>query len=123
MQFVDENGNFIGVEAVVDKAYTAFLLAEELNTEMIVFVSPWERIINTFDLDLNNGLHNFYFSELEELIERNLKIEDTMRHKLIACRNRIEENGRPVLIVPPGQIGKIPVRSKGIRLITSKSVL
>ncbi len=118
---INELGNIVGVEAVVDKAYTAFLLGEELQADMIIFVSQWERIINTFDLDLNNGLLNFHFSDLDNLLERNTKIEDTMRHKLIASRNRIEENGRPVLIVPPDQLGKVPDRCKGIQLIAGKA--
>jgi len=116
-----EQGNIIGVEAVVDKAYTAFLLGEELQAEAIIFVSPVERIVNTFDLDLNYGLHDFDFSELEKLISCSPNIEDTMRHKLIASRNSLEENGRQVFIVPPDQLGKIPDRCKGIQLLAGKT--
>lgn len=116
-----EQGNITGVEAVVDKAYTAFLLGEELQAEAIIFVSPVERIVNTFDLDLNYGLHDFDFSELEKLISCSPNIEDTMRHKLIASRNSLEENGRQVFMVPPDQLGKIPDRCKGIQFLAGKT--
>jgi len=117
---IDENQNIVGVEAVVDKAYTTFLLGEELQTEMIIFVSPWERIVRTFDLDLNNGLHDFSLSDLDALMERSSEMEDTMRHKLIASRNYIHNNEKNVLIVPPDQLGLIPDRCKGIQLIAEK---
>lgn len=117
---IDNNGDIIGVEAVVDKAYTAFLLGEEVQAEAIIFVSPWERIVNTIGLDLNNGLHSFYFNDLDALLGRSSDIEDTMRHKLIASRNHLQTSKTPVLIVPPDQLGVAPDRCVGIQLIAEK---
>lgn len=117
---IDDHGDIIGVEAVVDKAYTTFLLGEELQAEIIVFVSPRERISASFDLDLSDSLHPFYLSDLDALIERSPEMEDTMRHKLIASRKYLQDNEKNVLIVPPDQLGLIPDRCKGIQLFAEK---
>ena len=113
---IDDQGGIAGVEAVVDKAYTATLLAKEIGTDMIVFVSPWKRMVSVFDLRINTKLLQMSLSELDELIKPSTVMKDTMRHKLIASRNFLQNNGRTVLIVPPDQLGMVPDRCGGIQL-------
>jgi carbamate kinase len=113
---IDDQGGIAGVEAVVDKAYTAALLAKEIGTDMIVFVSPWKRMVSVFDLRINTKLRQMSLSELDELIKPSTVMEDTMRHTLIASRKFLQNNGRSVLIVPPDQLGLVPDRCGGIQL-------
>lgn len=117
---VDESGGISGVEAVVDKAYTAALLAQEIDTDTIVFVSPWERIMSIFDLRLDGPLTQINLDEFEKLIDSDREMEDTMRHKLIASRNFLKNGGRSVLIIPPDQLSKVPEECSGIRLSVDK---
>ena len=44
----DEQGNMMGVEAVVNKSHTAALLADEVGIDTIVFVSHWDKIKHGF---------------------------------------------------------------------------
>jgi carbamate kinase len=113
---IDERGEIIGVEAVVDKAYTAALLAEEIGTDIVVFVSPWQKIVSVFELGIENPMMELDLSEFEELIDSNKEMEDTMRHKLIASRDFLQNGGRSVLIIPPEQLGMVPEKCSGIRL-------
>jgi carbamate kinase len=113
---INDQGGISGVEAVVDKAYTAALIAQETGTEMIVFVSPWKRIVSVFDLRIENKFLQMDLSDLDELIDPSMVMEDTMRHKLIASRNFLQNNGRSVLIVPPDRLGMVPDKCSGIRL-------
>ncbi|HUV26832.1 MAG TPA: hypothetical protein VMW34_05635 [Anaerolineales bacterium] len=112
----NDQGGFSGVEAVVDKAYTAALIAQETGTEMIVFVSPWKRIVSVFDLRINSKLLHMNLSDLDEMIDPSVAMEDTMRHKLIASRNFLQNSGGSVLIVPPDQLGMVPDHCAGIQL-------
>jgi carbamate kinase len=112
----DDQGGFAGVEAVVDKAYTAALLAQEIGTDTVVFVSPWKRIVSVFDLRINTKLLRLNLSDIDELIKPITIMEDTMRHKLIASRNFLQDRGKSVLIVPPDQLGMVPDRCGGIHL-------
>jgi len=113
---INEQGEIYGVEAVVDKAYTAALLAQEIGTDTVVFVSPWEKIIDVFDLRIDSPLMQLNLSEFEKLIDSNREMEDTMRHKLIASRNFLQEGGRSVLLIPPDQLGMVPDKCSGIKL-------
>ena len=117
---VDEQGELRGVEAVVDKAYTAALLAKVIGIDTIVFVTPWEKIVSVFDLKLDNPLTQFDRGEFELLIELNKEMEDTMLHKLIASRNFLQDGGRSVLIIPPDQLNRVPEKCSGIRLCLDK---
>ena len=113
---IDDQGDIIGVEAVVDKAYTAVLLAQEIGIDTVVFVSPWEKIISIFDLRIDSPLMELNLSEFEDLIGSKREMEDNMRHKLIASRNFLQDGGRSVLIIPPDQLGMVPEKCSGIRL-------
>lgn len=117
---IDKNGTLNGVEAVVDKTYTAFLLSDELDADGIVFVSPMERIIRSFNFDPHNGLLAFNLEDLDKFIEQHPDIEDTSRHKLIASRNYLKKRTRKVLVVPPDQLGMVSGEFNGIQLISKK---
>jgi len=112
----DDRGCIHGVEAVVDKAYTATLLANEIGTENIVFVSPIERIATVFDLGINTKLRQIDLSELDTLIKTKPNMEDSLQHKLIAGRYFLQKKGRSVFIVPPDQLGAFPNKCTGVWL-------
>ena len=109
-------GDLVGIEAVVDKAYTAELLAEVVQAKTILFVSPWERIVETFHLSLVDKLHRIDLSNLDTLIEQSSNMEDTMRHKLIISRHFLLEDGRSVFFLPPDQLGAVPHDCSGVLL-------
>lgn len=112
---IDNQGELKGVEAVVDKTYTAFLLADELDAEKIIFVSPLDRIIRSFNYDPHNGLHFFDLGKLDDFLAKSPKTEDTTRHKLIASKNYLKNN-LSVVIVPPDQLHLVTEDFKGIKL-------
>lgn len=112
----DEGGVLVGIEAVVDKAYTAELLAQVVQAKTIIFVSPWERIVKTFLLSQFDKLHRINLVDLDMLIAQSSSIEDTMRHKLIISRHFLLEDGRSVLFLPPDQLGAVPHDCSGVLL-------
>jgi carbamate kinase len=112
----DENGDLIGVDAVVDKAYTCVLLAQEIDCDLIIFVSPRDRIVGSYDLNLTNGLQEIDLKKIDTLINR-YEMEDTMRHKLIASKQFLQQGGnKTVLILPPDQLGADPSSCCGVQL-------
>lgn len=119
---VRKNGQFgvIGVEAVIDKAYTTMLLADEINSDLIAFVSPIERIINTFDITPNDAIWHLNPSDLSYFIKRKTDIEDTMIHKLIAIKQHLNKHQRKILIIPPEQLPKLPNQTWGVEFMTEK---
>lgn len=119
---VDAEGQLDGVEAVIDKAYTAALLAQEIGAETIVFVSPWERIERTFSESVINGLTCIPLSTLNKLIEQRSDLGESIRAKLLASQLFLERGGQSVLIVSPEQLGAKPEFGWGVRLLADELV-
>lgn len=117
---VDAQGRLVGVEAVIDKAHTAALLAHEIGADTIVFVAPWERIERTFTESVINGLTCFPLSALDQLIEQRSNMEESIRTKLAASRQFLKQGGQSVLIVSPEQLDAKPQFGWGVRLLADE---
>lgn len=112
----NEAGDLVGVDAVVDKAYTCVLLAQEITCDLIIFVSPRDRIVGSYDLNLAKGLQDIDLEKIDSLIMGH-EMEDTMRHKLIASKQYLQQGGdKTVLILPPDQLGSDPNLCCGVKL-------
>lgn len=118
---IDNQGKFKGVEAVVDKAYTAFLLAEELDSDLIIFVSPWERIIRSLKIDPYHGSQVFDLQQVDDFLGKSPEIEDTIRHKLIASQIYLQNHTRTVRLVQPDQLGSVTNGCVGIQLVARQN--
>ena len=119
----DAQGQLIGVEAVIDKAHTSALLADEIGAETIIFVSPWERIERTFTGSVINGLICLPGSNLKTLIEQQPDLDESTRAKLVASQEFLQRGGQSVLIVSPEQLGAKPHFGWGVRLLADEVVL
>lgn len=112
----DEQGDLIGVEAVVNKSYTATLLANEVGAETIVFVSQWEKIRQAFPQSVRNGFTRLTQSELDTLLEDQDDLTDSMYLKLAASSKFLQAGGKSVRIIPPEQLRTVLDQDCGILL-------
>ena len=117
----DGTGRLVGVEAVVDKAYTAALLACEVGAPTLVFISPWETIERIFQ-GSSDGLTCLPLSALQDLIKQRPDLEDSIRTKLIASCRFLQGGGQSVLLVSPEQLGARPELGWGVRLVADQIV-
>jgi len=115
-------GRLEGVEAVVDKAHTAVLVAQLVQAETIVFVSAWERIERAFSLSISDGMVCLSLAMLDELIEQRETVDDTIRTKLVASQEFLHEGGKSVLLVSPEQLKQKPNLGWGVRLVADEIV-
>lgn len=114
----DEQGNLMGVEAVVNKSHTAALLADEVEADTIVFVSHWEKIKHGFSQSVEDGFIQLTLTELCTLIEdQKDELTDSMYLKLLASRKFLQAGGKSIWIIPPEQLGDVLNRDCGIQLI------
>ena len=112
----DDKCGLFGIDAVVDKALTAALLAREIHADKIVFVTTRERIESLFNFNNGAGFHQLSLSDLNALIKQTLNIKDTMRYKLIASQVYLRNGGKSVLFVSPDQLGEIPNPRVGLNI-------
>lgn len=117
----DGAGGLVGVESVVDKAYTAALLAHEIGAPTLVFISSWETIEPVFQSS-SDGLTCLPLSELQDLIKQRPDLGDSIRTKLIASCRFLQEGGQSVLLVSPEQLGARPELGWGVRLVADQIV-
>jgi carbamate kinase len=111
----DQNGQLVGVEAVVNKADTAGLLARELQAEGIIFVSVWDRLKHLSGVYPSNRLTSLSLNELEKILGRNDEMDDNY-HKFTAAKEFLEGGGKWVLICPPEGVRANLESSQGILL-------
>ncbi len=120
---IDDRGQLAGVEAVVDKAHTAALLAKEIGADTIIFISPWEKIERTFKGITLEGLTCLPLSALTRLVEQHPNIAGSIRAKLLASQKFLQGGGQSVLIVSPEQLEAGPHLGWGVRLLADEVVL
>jgi carbamate kinase len=113
---INAHGMRIGIDAVVDKAYTTVLLAREIQAEAIVFVTPLEDLVGVLGTDSSTQVRLLDPVTLETLIKERIALDDPLRHKLVAGRTFLRSGGKLVMIVPPNELGKLPRVDYGIYL-------
>ena len=110
------DGRYRTIEAITDKAYAAVLLAQELEMETIVFVSPWEKIAMTFDLAPTVGFLHLSRRDLDILLTQSPDLEDAMRYRLVASSEYLNRSGKDVWIVSPDQLKLFPHVVRGVEI-------
>ncbi len=113
----DEQGNLIGVEAVVNKSHTSILLADEVGADTIVFVSQWEKIRQAFPQSIKDGFTRLTLTELNALIEEQDDLTDSMYLKLVASSKFLQAGGKSIWIIPSEQLRTVLDQDCGIQLV------
>lgn len=111
----DPGGQMVGVEAVVDKAFTAVLLAMEIQADSILFVTPLENLLGVLGPGIEARCRSLDLASLEGLI-RDMSSTDPIQQKLIASRDFLLAGGKSVLIIPSEELARLPQASYGVFL-------
>jgi carbamate kinase len=96
------NGGLVGVEAVIDKAFTAGLLATEIAAETLLFVSATDRLGQLLGLTLSAGPQRVAADAVTP--DALADWEADLAHKLTAARQFLADGGRTVLLASAGQV-------------------
>ena len=107
-------GARVGVEAVVDKADTAALLAAELGAEALIFVSGRQHLAPVLAWLAQAGPEPA--ERLAALTEAAPAWGDGLHTKLLAGRQFLEQGGRRVVFCAPDAIGLAPSAMDGLIL-------
>jgi carbamate kinase len=113
---IDARGIRVGIDAVVDKAYTSTLLAQEVHADAIIFVTPLEDMIGVIGPDITSQVRIIDPASLDHLVEEQIGPHDPLWPKLIAGKSFLRSGGKLVAILPPGELGKFPRVDYGIFL-------
>ncbi|MFW6069283.1 MAG: carbamate kinase [Chloroflexota bacterium] len=116
---LNEDGRRVGVEAVVDKAHTALLLAKEVQADTIIFVTHMEKLERAFRLSLRYELATLSLSDVEDILDAETPESSTSVYpELIAARNFVREHEtRRVFLTPPERLADVISGCCGIAIV------
>jgi carbamate kinase len=107
------NGELFGVEAVVDKAYTAALLATELGAETLVFISQRDRLAPLLAW-CQSPAHPYQpIHAIAEFAAAAEQLGDDLYTKLLAGQQFLDHGGTHVVFCPPDAVSLTPAETDG----------
>ena len=93
-----DDGRLEGVEAVIDKDYTAALVARELGADLLVILTGVPQVIENFGKPEARPLARLHAPEARRLYEEGQFPPGSMGPKIDAALDFVEATGRKVLI-------------------------
>ncbi len=82
---VDENNNYVGVPAVIDKDFTTAKLAELVNADTLIILTAVEKVAIRFGTPEQEWLDSLSVEEIEKYIEQKEFAEGSMKPKIEAA--------------------------------------
>lgn len=93
-----ENGSLKGVEAVIDKDYTASLIARELEADLFIILTGVSKVAKDFRKETQEFLSKISVAQAKEMLKEGQFPAGSMGPKIEAAISFVEYTGKRVLI-------------------------
>lgn len=100
----NENGELVGVEAVIDKDFASGLLANMISANLLLISTAVEKVALNYNKPDEKWLDKMTLSEAEGYIAENHFAPGSMLPKIQACVKFLKEGGKAALITDPPNI-------------------
>jgi carbamate kinase len=100
----NEAGDLTGIEAVIDKDFASSLLAKELNADLLLISTAVEKVAINFNQPDQKWLDQMTVAEAKQFLEEGHFAPGSMKPKIEACIQFIEQGGEKALITDPPNI-------------------
>jgi carbamate kinase len=115
----DENGNLIGVAAVIDKDYASSLLANEIGAELFIISTAVEKVAINWGKPDQQWVDRISLSQARDwLAEGSHFAAGSMAPKIQACVWYLERGGGEALITNPENVERALAGEMGTRIVT-----
>ena len=115
----DEQGNLVGVAAVIDKDYASSLLANEIGAELFIISTAVEKVAINWGKPDQEWVDRISLSQAKEwLAEGSHFAAGSMAPKIQACVWYLERGGREALITNPENVERALAGETGTRMVT-----
>jgi carbamate kinase len=115
----DEQGNLVGVAAVIDKDYASSLLANEIGAELFIISTAVEKVAVNWGKPEQEWVDRITLSQAKEwLAEGSHFAAGSMAPKIQACVWYLERGGREALITNPENVERALAGETGTRIVT-----
>jgi carbamate kinase len=113
----DVGGYYRGVEAVIDKDYTASLLAQGLNADLFIILTQVPQVAENFGRPNQRWLDTLTVARAKEMLERNQFPPGSMGPKVRAAIGFVEKTGKEVLITDAEHLKDALARTSGTYVV------
>ncbi|MHC4766624.1 MAG: carbamate kinase, partial [Planctomycetota bacterium] len=100
----DEHGQYVGVEAVIDKDRTSGVLAEQVNADLLIILTAVDRAYLRYNQPDQTPLGAVTLSECERYIREGHFPPGSMGPKIDAIHEFLTHGGRRALITKPDKL-------------------
>jgi carbamate kinase len=113
---VDAKGDFVGVEAVVDKDHTAALMAEHLGAEVLILLTDVDHVYTSFGRPDQTTLEHVTAAELRQLADAGHFPASSIGPKIEASLQFVENGGSTAIITNAEKIAQALADRGGTRI-------
>lgn len=96
--YLDKNGNYEGLDAVIDKDHASALLARKIDAELLVILTGVEKVSLNFGKENQKDLDHITLEEAEKYMDEGHFPAGSMKPKIAAAIDFINKGGKRVLI-------------------------
>lgn len=100
----NEAGDLVGIEAVIDKDFASSLLANDLDADLLLISTAVEKVAINFNTPEQKDLDQMTVAEAKQYLAEGHFAPGSMKPKVEACIQFIEQGGEKALITDPPNI-------------------
>jgi carbamate kinase len=112
-----EDNRWVGVDAVIDKDFATSLMANQLKADLLLISTGVERVYINFGKANQKGLDKITVAEAKKYIKEGHFAPGSMRPKIEAAIEFIENGGSEAIITDPENLSKAANGDAGTHLI------
>lgn len=110
----DDDGNLVGVPAVIDKDLASALLAEMIEADLLIISTAVEKVALNFATSEERWVDEFTLAEVKQYLAEGVHFkEGSMAPKMRAVVQFLEHGGKQALITNPENIERAMARQTG----------
>lgn len=113
----DENGDLIGVEAVIDKDFASSLLAATIRADLFLISTAIEKVALDFNQPDQRWLDRVTMAEAKQYLDQGHFAKGSMEPKVQAIIGYLENGGQEAIVTNPENIGRALAGETGTRFI------
>ncbi len=113
---IEENGNIVGVEGVIDKDYATSLLARKINADRIIITTGVEKVAINYNKPGEKYLDKLTVEEARKYYDMGEFPPGSMGPKILAAIEFIEATGKDVIITLPEKMKEALEGKTGTRI-------
>jgi carbamate kinase len=113
----DENGDLIGVEAVIDKDFASALLASSIQADLFLISTAIEKVALNFNKTNQQWLDQVTLDEAKQYLAEGHFAKGSMEPKVQAIIGYLEEGGKEAIVTTPENIGRALAGETGTHFV------